>query len=328
MNSRDIFAQATGSPSKLFGGEANVARVVTLQAPQRAWLGFDNGLHAVAYFESVQGKELNFAVSEAILIQTIIVEDDISGDRVSTIKVSCVDQKLLEVFYGFMDDVVERIEGNPDVLDAIVGAAGDWRSLLQIATNPLPESRAVGLYGEICFLEQIAKEIGPDAVTMWQRSERDVHDFIGEGCRVEVKCSSFQDRAVVTINGLRQLEPPTNSTLTLAVAEIQKHGGETIDEVLERVLALGVDRTLLIQKLATQQYVIGMPGADEHRFNLLSWRYWEIKSTTGVLNKSAIEEHIADAISSVSYGLNLSALDHPAPKFDFHRLSLPVEVDL
>lgn len=328
MIARKVFDQASVTSAKLFVGEASVARVLSLKAPHRAWLGFDNDNCAVAYFENVNGKELDFAVSQAILIRTTIVDDALSGDRVPTVRVSCLDPKLVEVFYGFMDDVIERLETNVDVLQTLVVAAGEWRSLLQVSQNPLSDSMAAGLYGEVCFLEQLTREIGPTSLNMWQRSERDVHDFIAKGSRIEVKCSSFQNRATVTIHGLRQLEPPTNSTLTLAVAEVQKHGGETIDNVLERILALGVNRDLLTKKLADSHYVIGMPGADQHTFSLLSWRYWEIQRATGVLNKSAIEEHIADAISSVSYALNLSALDSPASTFDFQRLSLPVEVEL
>lgn len=328
MIARDIFAQATGSSVNLFGGEATVSRVPNLGTPNRVWFGYDNDNLAVAYFECLEDKALTFAVSEAILVKNAVVDDEHSGDRVATIKVSCLDRKLIEVFYGFMDEVIGKLEPHTDVLQSLISAAAEWRSLLQIASSPLTESHAVGLYGELRFLEEAINTLGPGAVDLWQRSDRDVHDFISSDARVEVKCSSFQDRAAVTIHGLRQLEPPLKSSLTLAVAEVQKHGSESIDDVLARIIAMGTDLETLTQKLLLSRYVMGMPSASEYKFDLLSWRYWEITGGLSVLNKSAIEEHIANAISSVSYALNLSAIGVPKQNFDFQRLSSTVEVEL
>lgn len=328
MIARDIFAQAKGSTINLFGGEATVSRVPGLGTPHRVWFGFDNENLAVAYFECLEDKALTFSVSEAILVKGAVVDDEHSGDRVATIKVSCLDRKLIEVFYGFMDDVIAKFEPQTDVLQSLVSAAAEWRSLLQIASSPFSESRAIGLYGELRFLEEAINELGPSALDLWQRSERDVHDFIANDARVEVKCSSFQDRATVTIHGLRQLQPPIKSTLTLAVAEMQKHGSESIDDVLARIIAMDTDLEKLNQKLLLSKYVMGMPSAGEYKFDLLSWRFWEITAGLSVLNKSAVEEHIANAVSSVSYALNLSAIGVPKHKFDFQRLSSMVEVEL
>lgn len=327
MKAREIYAQATGKPANLFEGEANVVRVAKFDAPARVWFGFDTDRHAVAYFENTHDRELFFAVSQTIMVRTTVVDDEFSGDRVSTIKVSCLDRKLIDVFYAFMDDVVERLSENNDAIQAVTVAAGAWRSLLQIASSPISENRAAGLYSELNFLEQLTHQIGPAALDMWQRSEKDVHDFIADAARVEVKCSSFQDRSAVTIHGLRQLEPPSNSTLTLAVAEIQKHNGETIDDLIYRLILQGIDRALLCEKLASSDYVIGMPSSDAHKFTVLSWRYWEIGAASNVLNKSAIDPNVSDAVSSLSYALNLSALSDPSSGFDFGRMSTSAEVE-
>jgi len=71
-----------------------------------------------------------------------------------------------------------------------------------------------------------------------------------------------------------------------------------------------------------------MQSASEYKFDLLSWRFWEITDGLSVLNKSTVEEHIANAISSLSYALNLSAIGVPKHKFDFQRLSSTVKVEL
>lgn len=326
MSARDFFHEAGTAPTNLFGREARVTLIRHGGSTQRVWFGFDKDNLALAYFETELQESVNFSVSEAILVHKTLVEDEVSEDRLSAIKIHCLDPKLTEVFYGFMDDLLERVETGQLLLEAIAAASSDWRSLLQIAKKTLTENQALGLYGELCFLEELTQKIGPKSVETWQRSSKYLHDFVGAISRVEVKCSSFQDRASVTIHGLRQLEPPADASLTLAVAEVQKYGEETIDKIVDRILKLGVDRKLLTEKLSLAGYIIGMPGSADYKFTFLSWRFWDILPETPALNISALERRTADAISSVSYSLNLSSLGDPLTNFDFQRLAIPPKV--
>lgn len=319
MKVAGIFADVAAGGQALHGNEAQVMAVPGFDAPRRAWFGIDIERHPVAYFEVPPDTVTSFSVSKTISVLTLDVTD-LAGDRLTTVKLTCHEAQLAEVFYSFLEDVLERLDGSRSVTGVITACAADWRSLLQIAGAPLSESAAAGLYGELRFLEDAVRALGPVALETWQRSERDVHDFIADGARVEVKTSAFQNRAAVTVHGLKQLEPPQGATLTLAVAEVQRHGGETLDSVVERLLELGVERDVLVDKLAGAKYVIGMPGASEHTFSLLSWRCWEIDEGTPVLNASALPAGVSEAISSVTYSLDLGSLGAPAEAFDHHRL--------
>ena len=64
-----------------------------------------------------------------------------------------------------------------------------------------------------------------------------------------------------------------------------------------------------------------MPGSDKFAFSLLSWRFWEIDHQSPVLNRSALHEQVADAVSSLSYSLNLGSLRNSDLFFDFTRLA-------
>lgn len=320
MKAATVFRAALDKGVALAGNEAQVLPVHQAAMSPRAWFGYDSADRPVAYFETGEGDDTAFAVSKVIAAEALRVEFPAETGAITVIKLTCVLPQLAEVFFVFMDEVLERISDGALPSDAIPAAASEWRSLLQVAMSPMAESAAAGLYGELRFLEDLVEAVGPAAVGMWQRSGHDIHDFIADFARVEVKTSAFQDRSSVTIHGLRQLRRPQGATLTLAVAEVQKHGGETIDAVIERLLPRIADRETLIEKIQHAGYVRGMPGASDHTFTLLSWRFWEITDESPVLNSASLPQRIVDAVSGLRYSLNLGSLGTASDSFDFDRL--------
>lgn len=320
MRSSAIFAEASRGGESLHGAEANVLPVPGHEHPRRIWLGTDGAQHPAAYLEVVGHQALNFSVSQVISVQTVTVQEATNSDQVTTAKVTCHEPRLAEVFYSFIDEVLARISPEHGAVDVITAASVEWRNLLQVATSGLTEPAAAGLFGELCFLEALLEEAGPIGLEYWQRSARDIHDFIGPRARVEVKTSAFQNRSAVTVHGLRQLEPPQATTLTLAVADVQKHGEETLDAMVDRILDHHVDREQFLRKLADAGYVRGMPGSEDFSFSLLSWRFWEIDEQSAVLRRSALAVEVADAVSNLTYALNLGALGDGAGVFEYARL--------
>lgn len=319
-SAEDIFEKARLEGEPLAVGVAAVV-VADESGSRRTWLGYQEGPSAAAYFETSSERRISFSVSQVISVESVEVDDDQTRARLQALKVVCHDPRLDKVFFVFIDEVRSAIDDTVDVAEVVQSAASDWRRLLQVAMTEMPESVAAGIYGELRFLEGAVERLGPSAVESWQRTARDMHDFTGDFARVEVKTSAFQDRSAVTIHGLRQLEPPLTGTLTLAVAEIQRHGADSLDQVAERLRHSGADHAMLTDKLFEAGYVEGMPGSDEFTFGLRSWRYWEIDGNASVLNRSAVTEVVADAVSSLSYSLNLGSLGESASAFDYSRLS-------
>lgn len=319
LRSRDHFSKARESGSSLRDNEAQVNAIPYRSQPFRAWVGRDHDKHAVAYFEVKPGMETSFSVSRVISVETVSIGVESVHGSLWTIKITCHDERLDEVFFVFVDELLERIHKEIDAVSVVQKAAFEWRSLLQFASSSFSESAATGLFGELKFLEQSVQAIGPKALENWQRSPHEVHDFIASGQRVEVKTSSFQNHSSVTIHGLKQLDPPLGAALTLAVAEIQKHGNDRIDDVIDRLLTLGVCRELLVEKLTAIRYVIGMPEAKEYSFDLVSWRFWEILPETAVINSSRVGTDVKNAVSSLSYSLQLASLGKPETTFDYDR---------
>lgn len=319
MKAEDVFKSSSKLGKALIGNEAQVEELTIEGTAIRAWLGVDGHGKAAVYIELPSEGTTDFAVSQAISVETLIVEEARRSETVQTIKVTCHEAQLTSVFLGFIDEVFDRVSLGTDPGETIRIAAAEWRRLLQIAKSEMSDSTAVGLYGELRFLEDLLTSCGPQCLVYWQRSHQDVHDFIGDSARVEVKSSTFQNHSSVTIHGLRQLEPPANATLTLAVADIQKVGEETLDDVINRIVDTGVDIAVLTQKLADVGLVKGMPSASEQTFTLLRWKFWEITAESSVLNTSALDPPTADSVSDLTYRLNIGALGEGRSMFNFDR---------
>ncbi|MGO3528330.1 PD-(D/E)XK motif protein [Glutamicibacter arilaitensis] len=322
MRSREYFLELSDAHSLLNKNEADVKTIRDREEPHRAWVGFDQNSNAVAYFEAPSESVRSFSVSKVIDVTATQVAVDSTGEDVDCIKIICRESRLNEVFYVFVDELLERLLGEANPSAVLQESASDWRRLLQLATSGFSINFASGLYGELIFLEQSVKAVGPIALENWQRSEFDIHDFVSTGSRVEVKTSKFQTESAVSIHGLKQLAVPMTATLTLAVAEIDNNSGEQIDDAIRRILVLGVDREQLVGKLEKVGYVIGMPDAQNFRFSIVSWRFWEITAESPVLSSTSLAQVTADAISSVNYKLHLAALGPADTHFDFARLTL------
>ena len=318
-----VLAEALEYGQVLGEHDARVAAVPGLAVGCRAWIGADSDDRHVAYLE-IEGKRFSsFAVSEVLEVSWV---ETTVGDEVdlTTAKIICRDDRLNDVFLSLIGDVVAQL-GERDSLDVLLGSIAAWRRLLQIVDNGLSDVAAAGLYGELLFLEELVVNRGPQQVGIWQISENDVHDFISAGIRAEVKTSSFQNRQSVTVHGLKQLDAVSGADLILAVAEIQRHGsGETIDDVVNRLLDLGVDIDVLSRKLEARGYVRGMSSAAaiETTFELQSWRYWPITSESPVISASKLGTAASAAVADVSYSLSLSALGEAEVSLDWNRFSI------
>ena len=318
MGVRESIDRSRSFGEPLGESDSRVAQAETASTAPRAWFGTDSHDRPVAYFEIGDDRMQPFAVSQVIEVTPVEATIGSPPETVHAAKVVCHEPRLDDVFVAFMDDVLTQL-GPQGSVDVLVRSAAEWRNLLRVANQGMSAAAATGLYGELRFLEELVTQHGPQTVATWQRDGNDVHDFIGEAVRVEVKTSPFQNQHSVTIHGLKQLEPPAVGDLFLAVAEIEKHGaGETIDEVVDRLLDRGVPLGPFIDKLAIGGFVRGMGSGDgDLTFTLRSWRFWQIYANSPVLTASAVGEEVAESVSNVQYSMLLSALGESSESFDW-----------
>ncbi|MEV8232605.1 PD-(D/E)XK motif protein [Micrococcus luteus] len=318
---RNAFKMAAGRVGGLSGTAVHVQELRGRHSGRRVWLGQDAADQLVAFIEYDGSPMQAFDVSQIITVSAEHILNE-TNDEVGAVQIRCLDAKLDEVFFTFLADVIAEVDRGNGVVQAVRGTADDWRSLLAVARRGMGERQLVGLFGEVTILNRAAAVLGPAALGLWTGPDRNRHDFVGPEAAVEVKTSSLQNRQSVSIHGLRQLEPSEGASLTLAVVEVEAHPlGRTVGDLVAEATAMGVDPSLLREKLASSGFIAGMPGS-EGRFKVVSIRYWEIEADTPVLRRSSLDEAVVNAISDLRYSLELSALGPcHAEEFDFSRLT-------
>lgn len=320
---RDYFARARDERGDWSASEFGVVEIPSALEARRVWVGQGGGGLLAAFFECAEEEQIDVAISQTIQGSTARVTSE-AGEDIHAVQVRCLDSRLNEVFFKFLEDVVEALAAGQSISGALASTANEWRSLLAVAKAGISRSSLHGLFGELCILRTLAKVLPADALRIWTGPEGGRHDFVGHDTSMEVKTSSLQNRQAVTIHGLRQLDPAEGSELHLAVVEVDPHPqGQLVDEVVDDIIDLGVERTALREKLATLGFVPGMPGSGEDRFSLVSTKIWAIRDNTPVLRRSALPEAVVNAVSDVRYSLDLAALGQEfTEEFDFSRLRL------
>lgn len=319
---RELFDKARHSGSgDWLASEYGVTEFPGRNAGSRVWAGFSGEGLLAAFFECSDDQELKVDISQTISVSTASIYNEM-GERLHAIQVQCIDSRLNDVFFTFIDDVLSAIDAGQSVTGALGSTAAEWRSLLAMAKQKISDQQLRGLFGELSFLRGLAEEIGPGALECWTGPDRGRHDFVGPEASVEMKTSSLQNRQAVTIHGLRQLDPAEGATLTLGVAEVEPHPqGILLDEIVDSLIGIGLDREVLRARLATAGFVQGMPDAANRRFQLVGMKFWEITDESPVLRRSALPEGIVNAVSDVRYSLDLGALGKDfATEFDYARL--------
>lgn len=323
MSVRDDFLAMPTRNASWSANEYQVKEVHDTKTSGRVWVGTSAQGSLTAFFESRQSAEIDVDLSHVIRITAAKVSNK-SGERAHAVQVQCLEPKLNNVFVSYVDDVLSHLVDGMDAVRALSSTVAEWRTLLAVAKDELSESALRGLFGELSFLRDLVTHNGPGGLSVWAGADRERHDFVATMASVEIKTSTLQNRQAVTVHGLRQLEPAHGSDLTLGVAEIDRHPeGKNVSEVVDELLDLKVDSPALRTKLANSGFVQGMPGADRHRFHLVSWKFWEVTSELPVLRRTALDEAVVNAVSDLRYSLDLGVLGPDfADSYDFYRLTL------
>lgn len=125
----------------------------------------------------------------------------------------------------------------------VTGALEEWRDIFLNNTDGLSLNELAGLIGELITLEEIAEVHGPDSLEVWHGFEGERHDFSRNSIAVETKTKTTTGDEI-SINGLRQLEPPIEGKLMLRLVKLELTNSEAISlpGMIKRLCALGVSQ--------------------------------------------------------------------------------------
>ncbi|MBQ1076637.1 PD-(D/E)XK motif protein [Micromonospora sp. C31] len=252
--------------------------------------------------------------SRGVTVTTRSLEDD-SGHPGRYTDVVCQLPELNDIFAAFTDELSRQLQRRPgDPGRVCLELLHRWRELLYPAPGPIlgPEA-LLGLLAELHFLELICGLGGPEPLQLWTGPQKARADFTSVTAAVEVKATTHRDRLVVGVHGADQLEERPGTDLYLYVEQFERDSaGDSVPDVVDRLLGTGLDRRVLLDALATVGYRNDDADAyrrDRHRVKRAAAYHVNSSGfprvTSGQLD-AALQQHLV----RLNYSIDLSAFDH------------------
>lgn len=191
--------------------------------------------------------------SVAFGYRTIRLDD---GQK-SFLALQCKSERLLPQFALLVDDILESIAEDIENANMVTRRVVErWREMLMDSKQPLlGETQLSGLFGELVFLEELVAHHGPSALLAWTGPLGNRHDFEFTNASFEVKTTTNHNNMVVAFHGARQLEVSPGNSLCVVAHQVERVPvGVSVPNIINRLIAMGIDRFELLRKLAENGY--------------------------------------------------------------------------
>lgn len=224
----------------------------------------------------------------------------------------CVRAELRGVFERFVFEVMHELDGRSDAARAVVASLAAWRKLFSDAhsTGQLEEHRLVGLLAELLVLEEIVVRDDLRRTDLWLGPTNAVHDFVRGNVAIEVKGTLVREGRRVGISSVDQLKTPAGGRLFLFHHRFDRSpNGQSIPQVVERVLAAGVDPTSLREGLeATGYWEEHSDAYRERTYELVDRHMWDVETSAfpKITHDSFISGAQPAGTLNLSYTIELS----------------------
>nr|WP_281416312.1 PD-(D/E)XK motif protein [Deinococcus aestuarii] len=246
--------------------------------------------------------------SAAVTIERVVLVED--GTERPFVRVRCVRRHLDDVFALLTAEMLQALEEGVDQPDlACAGVLRRWRELLDRPTERgLTDAQVVGLYGELWYLRELVRH-DSSALDAWHGPLMARHDFRRGLVAAEVKSTLSATSLQVEVHGFEQLQPPNGGQLYLVTVRLEvAEDGETLADLVEEVVTLGADASVLTALLAA----VGAPPTEleQHRGKRFRVRETRCYSVIGDFPRLVPESFVTGrppgGVVSVSYRIDLT----------------------
>lgn len=232
------------------------------------------------------------------------------GVRRHFVDICCPDARLFRLFDQVASSMLEALDSTarqsaPQVCAEVLES---WRIMLRRASSPLGASALRGLFGELWYLAELARQ-SPVAVDYWTGPDDQPQDFISARGAIEVKTTNRSPARRITISSLDQLDEEGHGFLTLVVLPIlDDPQGTSIPELLELIVELGVDQTRLLDRVARAGLQEpDFPEASKLRLRVGSHVAYDVRAQFPRLTPRSFTPPLASGILSLRYDVDLGA---------------------
>ena len=180
-----------------------------------------------------------------------------------------------------------------------------WRKWKQVIGNRNAEKMPHAILGELLAYEKLCE--GNKQIE-WAGPEYKLHDIQAEACAFEVKSTTSHHGKKVSINGEMQLESADKPLYLWFFRFEEDIGGMSIDEVVERLVTKGIDRTELDSKLSMQGFAPGNHSRRE-KYQLMQDLIYPVNERfPKIVSKSFKGDVFPTGVSNLSYTVDLDTV--------------------
>ena len=180
-----------------------------------------------------------------------------------------------------------------------------WKELLGNASSEIPVHAVVG---EMMVYRWLLKQgVKPE----WTASNHTRLDFMSNDAAWEVKSTLTHTDLQITVNGHKQLAGKPGCSLNLMFCRMEPNPeGESVNDMVENLTVLGVDRDMLEDALTGLGLKIGA-FARKERFSLIEMRRYPVNEKFPKLTEeSFVGGKLPNGIIKINYVIDLANLEY------------------
>lgn len=277
------------------------------------WVARDNADHQ-HLLVLVDGRS-ELGLDETHGLRATIGRHRIAGrDDAPYVDLVCLDSGVEQTFATVAADIATSVTPEPvgSRTAAVAAALREWRWFWGVDPSQMSANDAVGLFGELWFLNRWAGP-SPASVQAWEGSNGSRHDFQWSNSSVEVKTTARGGSVTHTVEHLEQLGDPVTGQLHLYSLRIARDtlASNSVSSLAQTAItALGSDpvaRADLKAKLAQRGYTPS--GRDESvvTYRVVDEGLYLVSDGFPRLTPQSFSGGLPHGIATISYRLDMNA---------------------
>jgi hypothetical protein len=250
--------------------------------------------------------------------------------------VACKDMTMHENFSAVVLEILEGLGDADDVGARLDSIFNRWRWFWKVAPEAMSPETAIGLFGELWFMEFWLDPVGAEVLDVWTGPLGDRHDFKWPQASIEVKTTRVKSDGPARhrISRLDQLEDPESGTLhlfSLRVA-IDEIGGHSLNRSIDRLREQLARSPELIATFEERIGLVGYNPSHAHHyevpFRVVGEELYRVGDAFPRLTAESFSGGLPAGVDDVGYTVDLAACGNwrmatkPGPESRLLRSSL------
>lgn len=217
------------------------------------------------------------------------------------------DSTLRYEFSSVCADFAEPGKNGEKRLNLINNPFEWWENWRELLGNAVSEAKVYSVIGEMMALDSLVRE---KKDVIWEAVNGGTHDIESVDAGYEVKSTIEKYNARVTISSQNQMEDDKKRLfLYFCRLESSTHG-TSINDMVERLVADGYDRTKLEKQLEQMGYEEGSMSRTK-RYKCLEKRKYTVDDNFPKITKDSFrEDKLPKSIVKIDYTVDLDGLDY------------------